>query len=974
MADIAKISLEIDSAPLARGVSRARQLLEELSGVAESAGRGVGGVGEAGRKGGEGLAAGAKNALQYAQALAKLEASQGNFSRATDILTTAQKNLTAGTIQSIRVQQQLAQVQQQAARSAELEGRAASAASDAKARAAERSVQQAERAANAERRAAEGVARAEERAASLRGREAEKLSRLKVREAEKAAAAETREAEKSAAAQRRAIEQAEAAQKRATAEARANAQAYVQLKLATGEYAAALRVLTAEHAKLEKGSTAALNAQRQIVQVQNQAKGVGSGKLSLAQDLGSLPGLGGLGRVANEAATVSRLFQGASASAGGLGVALGAVGAVSVGVGVGMIAAAKSTAAYAKEVEVAARATGLTTDAIQGLALEGRTIGADFHDIIDLVNQFSTQLGDARNGSKELQKVFKGVGIDAKTFGGDIFEAIDISIRALGKMPPGIQRTILASRQFGEEGARQILSMKNLEGGLSGLTAKYQAYGNVLSQQAIAESKKFNDELLRLELRLEGVRNKIGSAVLPAINDLGDTIKRTFSGESFQTFLQAINFSGSQGQGQAQRRLLGFPVEGVSVADGQFIGPPGPPPKLPPPPSTGTKSRPRPLDTLSDFESSIPILGQTFENAVKLAAQDQFELRDSLTKSRSETAALNAQLDILGPRAKAARDELEKLRDKLNPQQLAGKQISEVERREFDEAKKTAEELTRREQQLTEARRDSIVTTAQVLAAQSGREQLPTNLINFSDLFRSVPTADQLPNAITNETQRRAAKAAQAIEDARTVPTFREELFGTKFTDQSGNKRQTRGAADDFTEDFLRGLLSGRQGIREAGATLVGDFADFLGDFAARKINEVLRKQLENSFNALYDFLGGVLGKLFNSIKNKLVDPLGDFFGGLFSSFGGFRAAGGSVAPGKFYVVGEKGPELFASKSAGSIIPGGQSLAVPGGGPLNINVTFNGIRDVADFRRNSNEINRQIAVAADQGRRLQGAR
>jgi hypothetical protein len=39
--------------------------------------------------------------------------------------------------------------------------------------------------------------------------------------------------------------------------------------------------------------------------------------------------------------------------------------------------------------------------------------------------------------------------------------------------------------------------------------------------------------------------------------------------------------------------------------------------------------------------------------------------------------------------------------------------------------------------------------------------------------------------------------------------------------------------------------------------------------------------------------------------------------------FGGFRADGGPVSPGKAYVVGERGPELFTPRHAGAIVPNG---------------------------------------------------
>ncbi len=60
---------------------------------------------------------------------------------------------------------------------------------------------------------------------------------------------------------------------------------------------------------------------------------------------------------------------------------------------------------------------------------------------------------------------------------------------------------------------------------------------------------------------------------------------------------------------------------------------------------------------------------------------------------------------------------------------------------------------------------------------------------------------------------------------------------------------------------------------------------------------------------------------------------LGDLIGGLLT--GGPKAGGGPVDPGKSYLVGEKGPELFSPGSSGTIIPNGA------GGSLNFAPVYN---------------------------------
>lgn len=51
--------------------------------------------------------------------------------------------------------------------------------------------------------------------------------------------------------------------------------------------------------------------------------------------------------------------------------------------------------------------------------------------------------------------------------------------------------------------------------------------------------------------------------------------------------------------------------------------------------------------------------------------------------------------------------------------------------------------------------------------------------------------------------------------------------------------------------------------------------------------------------------------------------PLSALLGGL---FGGFRASGGDVSPGKVYGVGERGPEIFVPRTPGRIVPNGAGM------------------------------------------------
>ena len=95
-------------------------------------------------------------------------------------------------------------------------------------------------------------------------------------------------------------------------------------------------------------------------------------------------------------------------------------------------------------------------------------------------------------------------------------------------------------------------------------------------------------------------------------------------------------------------------------------------------------------------------------------------------------------------------------------------------------------------------------------------------------------------------------------------------------------------------------------------------FSDVLGGLA-KDIARLLLKE------TVSDPLAG----LFKGFAKSAGSGIGDFFSGL---FGGARANGGPVSAGKAYLVGERGPELFAPGVSGNIIPNG------GGGLTVVNI------------------------------------
>jgi hypothetical protein len=113
---------------------------------------------------------------------------------------------------------------------------------------------------------------------------------------------------------------------------------------------------------------------------------------------------------------------------------------------------------------------------------------------------------------------------------------------------------------------------------------------------------------------------------------------------------------------------------------------------------------------------------------------------------------------------------------------------------------------------------------------------------------------------------------------------------------------------------------------------------------------------------------GGLLGGLFGSGGG---DSSGDGGGGNFftkllgSIFGGGRAGGGGVDAGRAYLVGEKRPELFIPRSAGTIVP---NLASGDGKTIAVTNHFHiSTPDADSFKKSQSQISSAMGVAAQRG-------
>lgn len=236
------------------------------------------------------------------------------------------------------------------------------------------------------------------------------------------------------------------------------------------------------------------------------------------------------------------------------------------------------------------------------------------------------------------------------------------------------------------------------------------------------------------------------------------------------------------------------------------------------------------------------------------------------------------------------------------------------------EARREADQTLDQAQREADRIRAGLRSDAEALASK--RTELD-QLVRAGTLTQAEANAelarygDQLHNA--NAEVRAAEQVLQSIatpeeERARRIEELNKLLAAGTLTQEQYNRAVAALAAPEvatataaIVDEYER-----MQEASEAGAARVGELFSSIvtGSMSAKEavaqlIMELARAAIMGGFQQLGQ-AGGPMGALFGSLGNAL---------------GGPKAGGGPVWPGGAFLVGERGPEIFAPSGFGSIIP-----------------------------------------------------
>ena len=199
----------------------------------------------------------------------------------------------------------------------------------------------------------------------------------------------------------------------------------------------------------------------------------------------------------------------------------GAAATAAIGSAVGgIVALTSSVASHGDVVAKTADKLGIGIDALQEYRYAAERSGVSTSAFDSSLERMTKRISEAAGGSGPAANAIKELGLSAgylKAIGPD--KALAELADALTHVKNPADRVRIAIELFGKEGAGMVNMLKDGSAGLSQLREDAKATGYVLSDDAARNAEAYQDAMLDMQLSIGGVKNIVGSALLPVVTD-----------------------------------------------------------------------------------------------------------------------------------------------------------------------------------------------------------------------------------------------------------------------------------------------------------------------------------------------------------------------------------------------------------------------------------------------------------------------
>jgi hypothetical protein len=189
----------------------------------------------------------------------------------------------------------------------------------------------------------------------------------------------------------------------------------------------------------------------------------------------------------------------------------------------------KDVAAQAERLEQLSSLTGLSEQRLQEWGAAFQMAGGNIEGVVQSARALGLQMINANEGMEESRRAFARLGLEASALGSDTEQAFSLVLEKLRAMPPGFERTAVASQLLGR-GAAELLPVLLQDAEAFDRAAKEaREFGAVLSTEALQQLRATDDAFDRLGLAADGFGKQVAAAFAPAVKWVTDMSTATIA-------------------------------------------------------------------------------------------------------------------------------------------------------------------------------------------------------------------------------------------------------------------------------------------------------------------------------------------------------------------------------------------------------------------------------------------------------------
>ena len=586
------------------------------------------------------------------------------------------------------------------------------------------------------------------------------------------------------------------------------------------------------------------------------------------------------------------------------------------------------TANYAKEIKNLSSLTGVSTDTFQAIAYGAKSVGVEQDGLATILEDVNEKFGELLStGAGPLKDFFDviapKVGVTADSFrrlSGP--EALQLYVKSLEDAGVNQDQMTFYMKALSDESTKLLPLLRNNGEGMKEMSKKAEDAGVIMSSKALDDSKKYSDELKKLEDQASETGRSIALFLMPSLTKMLETLNG----------INRAKVGGSAGTKQAMEDLMS--ADPFLLAQGGVgFDPSKPVPKYKYNSLAGagrgfvnpSLDSPGVIETAADIAKAQ----KAEEDRLKKLASDK-----SRFASKAQSEAERARRDAENQQ-KAIDDYIKSLdqqNSKFKDQTVEQKAIAEIESGRFGKVLPAQRERIINSAQILDADKKEIEFQKALGDSEERRKQLQADMIEQGkDLFDQVKTpAEQYADQIVRINKLYQAGAI----NLETLERLTQKYFDT-YNQNAGTQTDTlktnEGLARDLGAAFENTFMTA---IRDGGS--LGDLLEKLGeDIAYMILQQQFIKPMADSIGAA--FAGGVAASATAGAaasSGGFLDKIGQWLGEIFISFdgGGYTGtgtrSGGVDGRGGFYAVLHPNETVLDHTRGQGIASGGQNVMI----------------------------------------------